>query len=40
MGDKASGPIMGVVMAEVRGKAKAADVQAMIVRKLKEVLKK
>ncbi|HIH87627.1 TPA: Glu-tRNA(Gln) amidotransferase subunit GatE, partial [Candidatus Bathyarchaeota archaeon] len=30
MGEKAAGPIMGMVMAEVRGKAKAADVQAMI----------
>ncbi len=36
MGEKAAGPIMGMVMAEVRGRAKAADVQAMISRKLKE----
>ncbi len=40
MGEKASGPIMGAVMAEVRGKAKASDVQAIIERKLKEALKK
>jgi glutamyl-tRNA(Gln) amidotransferase subunit E len=40
MGDKATGPIMGAVMAEVRGKVKASDVQAMIARKLKEALKK
>jgi glutamyl-tRNA(Gln) amidotransferase subunit E len=40
MGDKATGPIMGAVMAEVRGKVKASDVQAMIARKLKEALTK
>jgi glutamyl-tRNA(Gln) amidotransferase subunit E len=40
MGEKAAGPIMGAVMAEVRGKAKAADVQAMIARKLREALAK
>ncbi|OGD55190.1 glutamyl-tRNA(Gln) amidotransferase subunit E [Candidatus Bathyarchaeota archaeon RBG_13_52_12] len=40
MGEKAVGPIMGAVMAEVRGKAKAADVQAMIKRKLRELLAK
>jgi glutamyl-tRNA(Gln) amidotransferase subunit E len=38
MGEKAMGPIMGAVMAEVRGKAKAADVQAMIKKKLRETL--
>ncbi len=40
MGEKAAGPLMGTVMAEVRGKAKAADVQAMIKRKLREALAK
>lgn len=40
MGEKAAGPIMGMVMGEVRGKAKAADVQAMIARKLREALAK
>jgi glutamyl-tRNA(Gln) amidotransferase subunit E len=40
MGEKAMGPIMGAVMAEVRGKAKAADVQDMIKRKLRELLAK
>jgi len=40
MGEKAAGPIMGAVMAEIRGKAKAADVQAMINRKLREALAK
>ncbi|MCJ7608542.1 Glu-tRNA(Gln) amidotransferase subunit GatE [Candidatus Bathyarchaeota archaeon] len=35
MGEKAAGPIMGAVMAEIRGKAKAANVQEMIARKLK-----
>jgi glutamyl-tRNA(Gln) amidotransferase subunit E len=40
MGEKAAGPIMGAVMAEIRGKAKAADVQAMIKRKLREALAK
>ena len=40
MGEKAAGPIMGMVMTEVRGKAKAADVQAMIARKLKEAIAK
>ncbi len=40
MGEKAAGPIMGMVMGEVRGKAKATDVQAMIARKLREALAK
>ncbi len=40
IGEKAAGPIMGAVMAEVRGKAKATDVQDMIARKLKEALAK
>jgi glutamyl-tRNA(Gln) amidotransferase subunit E len=40
MGEKAAGPIMGMVMAEVRGKVKAADVQAMIAVKLKAALAK
>jgi glutamyl-tRNA(Gln) amidotransferase subunit E len=40
MGEKAVGPIMGMVMSEVRGKAKAADVQAMISSKLKEAIVK
>ncbi len=40
MGEKAAGPIMGMVMGEVRGKAKAADVQAMIERKIKEAFSK
>jgi glutamyl-tRNA(Gln) amidotransferase subunit E len=40
MGEKTVGPLMGAVMAEVRGKAKAADVQAMIKRKLREALAK
>ncbi len=40
MGEKAEGPLMGAVMAEIRGKAKAADVQAMIKRKLREALAK
>jgi glutamyl-tRNA(Gln) amidotransferase subunit E len=40
MGEKAEGPLMGIVMAEIRGKAKAADVQAMIKRKLREALAK
>jgi glutamyl-tRNA(Gln) amidotransferase subunit E len=40
MGEKAVGPLMGAVMVEVRGKAKAADVQAMIKRKLREALAK
>jgi glutamyl-tRNA(Gln) amidotransferase subunit E len=35
MGEKAAAPIMGMVMGEVRGKAKAADVQAIIAAKLK-----
>ena len=39
-GGEGAGPIMGAVMAEVRGKAKATDVQAMIARKLKEALAK
>jgi len=34
MGEKASGPLMGMVMGEVRGKAKAQDVQAAIARRL------
>jgi Glu-tRNA(Gln) amidotransferase subunit E-like FAD-binding protein len=40
MGEKAAGPIMGFVMGEIRGKAKAADVQAMIAAKLKAALTK
>jgi glutamyl-tRNA(Gln) amidotransferase subunit E len=40
MGEKAAGPIMGAVMAEVRGKAKASDVQIMIAVKLKEAMAK
>lgn len=40
MGEKAAGPIMGAVMTEIRGKAKVADVQAMIKRKLREALAK
>jgi glutamyl-tRNA(Gln) amidotransferase subunit E len=40
MGEKAAGPIMGIVMAEVRGKAKAANVQLIIARKLNEALAK
>ncbi|MCX6648125.1 MAG: Glu-tRNA(Gln) amidotransferase subunit GatE, partial [Candidatus Bathyarchaeota archaeon] len=40
MGEKAAGPIMGMVMGEVRGRAKAADVQAMISVKLKEATAK
>jgi len=40
MGEKAAGPIMGMVMGEVRGKAKPVDVQMMIGRKLKETLAK
>jgi glutamyl-tRNA(Gln) amidotransferase subunit E len=40
MGEKAAGPLMGAVMAEIRGKAKAAEVQAMIKRKLREALAK
>ena len=40
MGEKAAGPIMGMVMGEVRGRAKAADVQAMISAKLKESMAK
>ena len=39
MGEKAAGPIMGAVMAEIRGKAKAANVQEMIARKLKALAK-
>ncbi len=40
MGEKASGPIMGMVMSEVRGRAKPVNVQAMIERKLRETLAK
>ncbi|MGD0804998.1 MAG: Glu-tRNA(Gln) amidotransferase subunit GatE [Candidatus Bathyarchaeia archaeon] len=40
MGEKATGPIMGAIMAEVRGKAKASDVQIMIAVKLKEAMAK
>ena len=40
MGEKAAGPIMGMVMGEVRGRAKAADVQTMISAKLRSALAK
>jgi glutamyl-tRNA(Gln) amidotransferase subunit E len=40
MGEKAAGPIMGMVMGEVRGRAKAADVQSMISARLKAALTK
>jgi len=40
MGEGAAGPIMGMVMGEVRGRAKAADVQAMIAVKLTATLSK
>jgi glutamyl-tRNA(Gln) amidotransferase subunit E len=40
MGEKAVGPIMGIVMGEVRGRAKAADVQAMITAKIRATLSK
>ena len=40
MGKKAAGPIMGMVMGEVRGRAKAADVQTMISAKLRSALAK
>ena len=40
MGERAAGPIMGAVMAEIRGKAKVANVQEMIARKLREALAK
>jgi glutamyl-tRNA(Gln) amidotransferase subunit E len=36
MGDKAAAPLMGIVMSEVRGRAKAPDVQFIIERMLKE----
>jgi Asp-tRNA(Asn)/Glu-tRNA(Gln) amidotransferase B subunit len=39
MGEKASGPLMGMVMSEVRGRASAAEVQTVIVEKVKAVLK-
>jgi glutamyl-tRNA(Gln) amidotransferase subunit E len=38
MGEKAAGPIMGMVMTDIRGKAEAKDVQKMIACKLKKVL--
>jgi len=40
MGEKAAGPIMGMVMGEVRGRAKAADVQTIISARLKAALAK
>jgi glutamyl-tRNA(Gln) amidotransferase subunit E len=39
MGEKASGPLMGMVMGEVRGRASAAEVQTVIAEKVKAVLK-
>ena len=38
MGEKAAGPIMGMVMTDIRGKAEAKKVQSMIACKLKKVL--
>jgi glutamyl-tRNA(Gln) amidotransferase subunit E len=38
MGKKAAAPLMGIVMSEVRGKAKAPDVQVIIERKLNEYI--
>lgn len=38
MGEKAAGPIMGMVMTDIRGKAEAKDVHRMIACKLKKVL--
>ncbi len=40
MGEKAAGPLMGMVMGEVRGRARAQDVQAAIARRLKVGSKK
>jgi glutamyl-tRNA(Gln) amidotransferase subunit E len=39
MGEKASGPLMGMVMGEVRGRASAAEVQTVIAEKVKAALK-
>jgi len=39
MGEKASGPLMGIVMDEVRGRVNASEVQSMIAEKVKAALK-
>jgi glutamyl-tRNA(Gln) amidotransferase subunit E len=36
MGDKAAAPLMSIVMSEVRGKAKASDVQQVLKQKIEE----
>jgi glutamyl-tRNA(Gln) amidotransferase subunit E len=38
MGEKASGPLMGMVMGEVRGRVNASEVQSMIAEKVKAAL--
>jgi glutamyl-tRNA(Gln) amidotransferase subunit E len=39
MGEKASGPLMGMVMGEVRGRVSASEVQSVIAEKVKATLK-